>query len=240
MYRHINYNWKKKVKRIYHVNGFSRRLPKRITTLNLSISSYIICKGQNTSISGHGFNITNVYVDMNENIELICDCFHYIQCSWSTPNLKNFNSFIHIDTKSGTYNLKITNVSALDVGSYTCTFWEAGAIPLKLHIYNLQLQRLPSNLMVQGSIMIKGKKVVRGVEGKILKIVCIVESGRPPVETLVLSINGSDITNEGTDRITYSFIPTKQDNMQLFTCSAYSSLLMNPLSSEVRLDIQCK
>ncbi|XP_076107481.1 cell adhesion molecule DSCAM-like [Mytilus galloprovincialis] len=97
---------------------------------------------------------------------------------------------------------------------------------------------LPSNITVQGSIMINGEKVVRGVEGENITIVCIVESGRPPVETLILSINGSNITNEGSDRIRYSFIPTKLDNMKLFTCSAYSSILMNPLSCEVRLDIQ--
>ncbi|CAC5418263.1 unnamed protein product [Mytilus coruscus] len=86
--------------------------------------------------------------------------------------------------------------------------------------------------------MIKGKKVVRGVEGINLTIVCIVESGRPPVETLVLSINGSNITNEGSDRITYSFIPTKLDNMKLFTCFAYSSFILNPLLCEARLDIR--
>ncbi|VDI57356.1 Hypothetical predicted protein [Mytilus galloprovincialis] len=86
--------------------------------------------------------------------------------------------------------------------------------------------------------MMNGEKVVLGVEGKNLTIVCIVGSGRPPVETLVLSINGSNITNKGSDRIRYSFIPTKLDNMKLFTCSAYSSLLVNPLSCEVRLDIQ--
>ncbi|VDI70162.1 Hypothetical predicted protein [Mytilus galloprovincialis] len=101
---------------------------------------------------------------------------------------------------------------------------------------NIIAPGLPFNITVQGSIMMNGNEVVRGVEGKNLTIVCI--AGKPPVETLVLSINGSNITNEGSDRITYSFIPTKLDNMKLFTCSAYSSLLVNPLSSEVRLDIQ--
>ncbi|VDI77317.1 Hypothetical predicted protein [Mytilus galloprovincialis] len=86
--------------------------------------------------------------------------------------------------------------------------------------------------------MRNGKNVVHGVEGNNLTIVCIVGSGSPPVETLVLNINGTNITNEGSDRIAYSFIPTKLDNMKLFTCSAYSSLLMNQLSCKVRLDIQ--
>ncbi|CAG2226571.1 unnamed protein product [Mytilus edulis] len=107
-----------------------------------------------------------------------------------------------------------------------------------LVISNICSAGLPSNITVQGSIMMNGEKVVLGVEGKNLTIVCIVGSGRPPVETLVLSINGSNITNKGSDRIRYSFIPTKLDNMKLFTCSAYSSLLVNPLSCEVRLDIQ--
>ncbi|XP_071149256.1 nephrin-like isoform X2 [Mytilus edulis] len=121
------------------------------------------------------------------------------------------------------------NIIASDIMTVSC-------ILTLLVISNICSAGLPFNITVQGSIMMNGNEVVRGVEGKNLTIVCII--GKPPVETLVLSINGSNITNEGSDRITYSFIPTKLDNMKLFTCSAYSSLLVNPLSSEVRLDIQ--
>ncbi|CAC5357764.1 unnamed protein product [Mytilus coruscus] len=140
MYSHINYNWKKKVTKIYHVNGLSRRLPKKYNDIELINIVLYHLQRTNTSISGHGLNITKVYVGMNGNIELTCDCFHHIQCSWSTPNRKN--SFIDINTKSGKYNLIITNVSTLDVVNYTCKVWEAGALHQKL--LNLQLQQVLS------------------------------------------------------------------------------------------------
>ncbi|XP_063411585.1 protein turtle-like [Mytilus trossulus] len=85
--------------------------------------------------------------------------------------------------------------------------------------------------------MESGMKIVRGIEGTKLTIVCTVESGRPAT-TLVLSLKEFSVLREGEDRITYSFIPTRKDNMQSIVCSAKSTLLDNPLSLEVQLDIQ--
>lgn len=87
--------------------------------------------------------------------------------------------------------------------------------------------------------MKNGMKVVPGVEGTKLTIVCTVESGKPAT-TLVLSLTEFSVLREGKDRITYSFIPTRKDNLQSIVCSAKSTLLDNPLSLEVQLDIQCR
>ncbi|CAG2226569.1 CADM4 [Mytilus edulis] len=189
----------------------------------------------------------NVFVGTNETVELNCYHLYPSKCTWRIsrtaepsamesnatdnmdktftvyteghllkPKLKNTNIDIIGGNNSGNCNLKIRSFSAADEGNYTC---------------------LPSNLTIHGIISKNGKKVVRGVEGKRLTIVCTVESGKPAA-TLVLSKNKVSIMKKRRDRITYSFIPTKQENMQSIVCSANSTSLAYPMLHEVQLDIQ--
>ncbi|VDI38213.1 Hypothetical predicted protein [Mytilus galloprovincialis] len=83
----------------------------------------------------------------------------------------------------------------------------------------------------------KRKKVVRGVEGKELKIVCNIESNIPDI-AFVMHIHGSESGRVGSGNLTYSFKPSKNDNMKSFACSAYSIFLEKHLSSKELLDIQ--
>ncbi|CAC5394317.1 unnamed protein product [Mytilus coruscus] len=94
-----------------------------------------------------------------------------------------------------------------------------------------------SKIKVQGTIIKEGEKVVRGVEGKDLKIVCNIESGIPAI-TFVMRIDGIEFQRVGSGNLTYSFVPSKIDNMQSFVCFAYSIFLVNPLSCKILLDIQ--
>ncbi|CAC5372895.1 PVRL3 [Mytilus coruscus] len=205
-----------------------------------------------------------VFVGTNETVELNCYDYDQSECAWLIskkavpssmdsnatdktyilytdghlldPKLKNTYIDIIGGTNTGKCNLKIRSFSSVDEGSYTCKLWSRGS-DAHYNGYNVQLKSLPSNLTIHQVIMKNGNKVVRGVEGKLLTIVCTVESGRPAA-TLVLSSNEESIRKEGRDRITYSFIPTKKENMQSIVCSAYSRFLDNPLSFEVQLDIQ--
>lgn len=83
-----------------------------------------------------------------------------------------------------------------------------------------------------------GKKIIRGIDGQALDLVCNVKSGRPE-GTLHLTKNGSNIAM-GRGTLVYSFTPTERDHMQLFKCYAFSEMLEMPLTDEVTLDIQCK
>ncbi|VDI70161.1 Hypothetical predicted protein [Mytilus galloprovincialis] len=94
-----------------------------------------------------------------------------------------------------------------------------------------------SNITVQGEIIKNEKKVVRGVEGKELKIVCNIESNIPDI-AFVMHIHGSESGRVGSGNLTYSFKPSKNDNMKSFACSAYSIFLEKQLSSKELLDIQ--
>ncbi|XP_052079075.1 uncharacterized protein LOC127717472 [Mytilus californianus] len=205
-----------------------------------------------------------VFVGTNETVELNCYKYDQSECAWRiskkavpssmdsnatdktyilytdghllNPKLKNTNIDIIGGTHTGKCNLKIRSFSSADEGSYTCKFWSPGT-DAHYNVYNVQLKSLPSNLTIHQVIMKKRKQVVRGIEGKNLTIVCIVKSGRPAA-TLVLKTNGISTWKERRDCVTYSFIPTKKENMQSIVCSAYSTFLANPLSFKVQLDIQ--
>ncbi|CAC5372146.1 CADM4 [Mytilus coruscus] len=196
------------------------------------------------------YKYETVYVGTNETVELYCYRFDQSECAWRiskkalpsskdsnatdktyilytdghllNPKLNNTNIDIIGGNNTGKCNLKIRRFTTVDEGSYTCKFWSRG---------------LPFNLTIHQVIMKKGKKVVRGIEGKNLTIVCTVKSGRLAA-TLVLRTNGISTWKERTDCVTYSFIPTKKENMQSIVCSAYSTVLDNPLSFKVQLDIQ--
>ncbi|VDI11165.1 Hypothetical predicted protein [Mytilus galloprovincialis] len=94
-----------------------------------------------------------------------------------------------------------------------------------------------SKITVQGAIIRNGKKVIRGVEGNDLNIVCNIVSGIPTIK-FGMNINGFKFKRVGNGSLTYHFKPSRKDNRKSFVCSAYSPLLDNPLSSRVLLDIQ--
>ncbi|VDI77322.1 Hypothetical predicted protein, partial [Mytilus galloprovincialis] len=96
---------------------------------------------------------------------------------------------------------------------------------------------ISSKITVQGAIITNGEKVVRGVEGNDLNIVCNTVSGIPTIKSF-MNINGLQFQRVGNGSLTYHFKPSKKDNRKTFVCSAYSPLLDNPLSSKVFLDIQ--
>ncbi|XP_052079064.1 uncharacterized protein LOC127717466 [Mytilus californianus] len=99
------------------------------------------------------------------------------------------------------------------------------------------LHSISSKIKVRGTITKNGQIVVRGVEGKELKIVCNLKSDIPEIN-LFMKINREELKRVGSGRLRYRFIPSKRDNMKPFVCSANSSLLDNPLSRKVLLDIQ--
>lgn len=83
------------------------------------------------------------------------------------------------------------------------------------------------------------KKHIRGIAGHKLDIVCSVNSGKPAA-TLILTENGSTLQSNGSSNITFSFVPSKKDNLKSFQCSAVSAMLERPLTDTVILDIRCK
>lgn len=97
----------------------------------------------------------------------------------------------------------------------------------------------PSNLELQYTTDKDGKKILRGIEGHELTVVCTVKSGQPE-ETLALKTNGFTIKSGRNGRLEYPFIPTRKNKRQSFVCSASSETLENPLVCTVELDILCK
>ncbi|XP_071149213.1 cell adhesion molecule DSCAM-like [Mytilus edulis] len=209
--------------------------------------------------------IKNVFVNKNGTICLNCTCFSQSESSWRVlktsteiklgvtereqfyipynqglllnPKLKNSNINISGDYESGECNLIITHFSAADTGTYKCEYWESGCI--KIDTYNVYLQSPPSDLKIQHTTDIDGKKILFGNEGLAITIVCTVKSGKPE-ETLVLQTNGSTLKTGGNGSLEHSFVPTRKNNRQSFKCSAISEILDNPLVYTVELDIQYK
>lgn len=84
-----------------------------------------------------------------------------------------------------------------------------------------------------------GEKIIRGIDGETLDLVCNVKSGRP-AGTLLLTQNGANVAMGGNSTLVYSFTPTERDNMKLFECYAFSEMLEMPLTDEITLDVQCE
>ncbi|CAC5393252.1 [Mytilus coruscus] len=161
----------------------------------------------------------------------------YAQGLILTKNLKDLNIDIIGDYSKSICNLIIRNVSDVDIGNYTCESWKSGL--LYVHKFTLYLKSPPTNLTFLNTLATKDKKIIRGIDGQTLDIVCNVKSGRPE-GTLLLTQNGSNVAMGGSSTLVYSFTPTKRDNMKLFKCSAFSEMLELPLTDEVTLDIQYK
>lgn len=97
----------------------------------------------------------------------------------------------------------------------------------------------PNNLTFLNTFTTKQQKHVRGIEGHKLDIVCTVNSGKPQ-EVLFLKENGSIVKSGTSGKIVYSFVPSREDHLKAFECSAISATLEISLTDEVILDIQCK
>ncbi|CAC5393261.1 TTN [Mytilus coruscus] len=154
----------------------------------------------------------------------------YAQGLILTKNLKDLNIDIIGDYSKSICNLIIRNVSDVDIGNYTCESWKSGL--LYVHKFTLYLKSPPTNLTFLNTLATKDKKIIRGIDGQTLDIVCNVKSGRPE-GTLLLTQNGSNVAMGGSSTLVYSFTPTKRDNMKLFKCSAFSEMLELPLTDEV-------
>ncbi|CAC5393297.1 unnamed protein product [Mytilus coruscus] len=207
-------------------------------------------------------NTKSIFVGNQEIVVLNCPCFYqnestfrvlkrsaeivqdtnatdqlyipYTQGLLLNPKLKNSNINISGDYERGECNLIIRNFSADDTGIYRCEYWDNGNVCIDT--YNVYLRSPPSNLKLQFTTERNGSKILRGIEGHKITIVCTVKSGKPE-ETLVLKTNGSTVQTGRDGRLEYSFVPTRKDNQQSFVCYAFSEILDNSLVCTVELDI---
>ncbi|CAC5393278.1 unnamed protein product [Mytilus coruscus] len=205
---------------------------------------------------------TSIFVETDETVVLNCTCFLQSESAWSgpkrsamkemgdndteepyteglllNPGLFNMNIDIIGNYDIGECNLVIRNFSAVDVGNYKCEYLISGIVCI--HIITAYLKSPPTNLTFLNTMKIRDKKVIRGIDGQALDIICNVKSGKP-LETLLLTKNGSIVQSNASGEIEYSFIPSRNDNLKSFECSAFSEMLESPLTDEAILDIRYK
>ncbi|VDI81621.1 Hypothetical predicted protein [Mytilus galloprovincialis] len=124
-------------------------------------------------------------------------------------------------------SLEINNFSRIDEGTYICQ-----SVKLIVHIFNVYIKRLPSNLTIATDNENRNLTVV---EGQNISILCQVHSGRP-TETVKLIINDK-IRGNGSR---YTFTPQKSDNNASVICEANSKIMEFPLVKKTRLNVHFK
>ncbi|XP_071150261.1 cell adhesion molecule Dscam1-like [Mytilus edulis] len=166
------------------------------------------------------------------------------QRQWSTslytnglqmnPSLPHRKRLKIVKTKTtGDFQLQITNFSNNDEGLYIC-FYAYKNSSVSSVSFVLQKNKYPSNIIF---INETNERMLTGIEYKTLRIKCSVESGKPP-ESLSLIRQNKTVKTGGHGNIEYTFIPTKLDNNNTYTCEARSPILKHPLRRNVRINIQ--
>ncbi|CAC5383250.1 unnamed protein product [Mytilus coruscus] len=236
--------------------------PKQTVTvedkLELKIKSFCFILGE--SHVPYQSKHTTVFVEHGETIVLNCTCSKsngdHVQGSWIGPYMSTSKednipyteglimnpelniSNIHIigDHELGTCNLKITNFSNINEGSYECNNLLLDDPKILEHTYIVSIKTPPMNLEIQSAA---GSHTIRGVEDVAMKLVCTVSRGQP-AEVLKWSENGTMLKEGREGRLDYIFVPNRYDHQKLFTCSVEHELLTFPLTKSVNLDIEFK
>ncbi|XP_061187571.1 hemicentin-1-like [Saccostrea echinata] len=134
------------------------------------------------------------------------------------------------NTQTGGYDLQITGLTREeDVGQYSC---DVNTIPAKQNMMYLKLYLPPSSIDID-SYNEDGTLRVHGTEDSPLNLSCQSSGGDPPAT--VSWFKGSALLVTGINRTLYSFIPTRVDDLQNYTCTAYNPGLSQPMRKNVQI-----
>ncbi|XP_071150687.1 kin of IRRE-like protein 1 [Mytilus edulis] len=144
---------------------------------------------------------------------------------------------------SGEFYLQIVNITIEDEGLYRCSVIVNGSP--REYDTELKIERLPTDLTITN---MTNTHNIFSIEHTELILSCSVRRGNP-VETLQWTRNGINIQNQNVSLsiskdniseiaiIQYSFVSSREDNKDNFTCSAESSITEEPLSETVYLNV---
>ncbi|CAC5420491.1 unnamed protein product [Mytilus coruscus] len=146
----------------------------------------------------------------------------------------------------GEFNLQIINITIEDEGLYRCSVIVNGSP--REYDTELEIERLPTDLTITN---MTNKHQIFGIEHTELILTCSVRRGNP-VESLQWMRNSIYTQNPNLtlsiihDNISeiailqYSFVPSREDQKDNFTCFAESSFTKEPLSKTVYLNVYYK
>ncbi|XP_062607881.1 hemicentin-2-like [Saccostrea cucullata] len=127
--------------------------------------------------------------------------------------------------ETGGYDLKITGLTREeDVGLYSCV------VHIQQHKIYLKLYLPPSSIDID-SYNVNGTLRVNGTEGSPSNLSCKSPGGDPPAN--VSWYKGSALLSSGINKTVYSFILTRDDDLQNYTCTAYNPALSKPMRVNV-------
>ncbi|XP_062594536.1 vascular cell adhesion protein 1-like [Saccostrea cucullata] len=134
------------------------------------------------------------------------------------------------NTDTEGYDLQLAGLTREDdVGQYSC---DVNSIPAKQHMINLKLYLRPSSIDID-SYNVNGTLTVNGTEGSSLNLSCQSPGGDPPAN--VSWYKGSALLSTGINKTFYSFIPTRDNDLQNYTCTAYNPALSQPMRRNVQI-----
>ncbi|XP_071148147.1 titin-like [Mytilus edulis] len=162
------------------------------------------------------------------------DHFPYTDGSVLNSNLNTTKYMVVVHFNKNECNLKIVKFSREEEGIYKCQYQSMNKIAI--HVYTIAMKRPPSNLRI---VNLTNNTILNWRGGKLLTLVCQVQSGIPPEQLQWIS-KGNIIESGGPGLLNYSFIPSKNDNAQLIACLAIHPLLLPSFKQEVFLNISYK
>ncbi|XP_061186922.1 synaptogenesis protein syg-2-like [Saccostrea echinata] len=134
------------------------------------------------------------------------------------------------NTQTGGYDLQITGLTREeDVGQYSC---DVNTIPPKQYMIYLKLYLPPSSINID-AYDVDGILRVNGTEGSSLTLSYQSSGGDPPAN--VSWYRGSPLLSTGINEAMHSFIPTRDDDLQNYTCTSFYPALSQPMRRNVQL-----
>ncbi|CAC5417060.1 HMCN [Mytilus coruscus] len=185
-----------------------------------------------------------IYADVGDTVNLTCNLTTKNYVTWLVPpNLQQYAVGNSLNTKLMMFLdfklirnidsieiLKILNFSNQNQGQYRCQIKEDEIN------FNVFPSVTPSNITIVNETT---SKEIVAFEGHTCQLLCRVASGLP-AEKLSWSHAGEVLVEGGPGNIAYSFIPSRYDDGENFTCSVYRKSTQILLMRNIRVSVYFK